>query len=157
MGLVLKKRVIISWTVLVLIAAAIGLLAWFWVGGTCAREYVKAQMLIQDGVDAYRGANDGAMPVFSDVVVTLEEPEGTFLIIDMCALAAMDKEFEHVMYGCAEVDGDGNDNCDGGSCSSCNSTHHYLWLVDFDGRVLSMCVGAECDYNNEDGYQGVWP
>lgn len=156
LGIVLKKRVIVSWVVLLMAVAAIGLLAWSWVSGECYRQYTKAQMLIEDAVDDYRAAHSDTLPVLGNASVLLEKPAGTYSVIDMCSLVGAGKGFEAVPDGCAEVGGDGNDNCDGGDCS-CNSTHHYVWLVDSGGEVLSKCLGPECGYNNEDGYQGIWP
>jgi len=34
---------------------------------------------------------------------------------------------------------------------------HYIWLIDTNGNVCSVCVGDDCRANNESGYQGVWP
>jgi hypothetical protein len=156
LDIVLKKRVIISWLVLAVVAAAVGYLVWAVVSGTCARQYATAQILVQDAVDGYREANSNAMPILSDVTVMLEKPEGTFFIVDMCALVSGGHELEQVPDGSAQVSGSSNDNCDAGDCS-CNNEHHYLWLVDSYGKVLSMCIGTGCNSNNEDGYQDIWP
>ena len=152
----MKKRVIVSWAVLAMAAAAIGLLAWCWVSGGDARQYIKTQMLMEDAVADYRSAHGGVMPVLSDATVSLEKLEVTCSIIDVCSLVGAGNVFEGVPDGCAALAGGGNDNCDGGGCF-CNGTHHYIWLVDSDGKVLSQCSGSGCDNNNEDGYQGIWP
>jgi hypothetical protein len=38
-----------------------------------------------------------------------------------------------------------------------NCSGHYLWLTTAEGRIASICIGAECEAHGEDGYQGVYP
>ncbi len=43
-----------------------------------------------------------------------------------------------------------------GNCTN-SYKGHYVWLVDDNGNVCSVCVGDDCWANNQSGYQGVWP
>jgi hypothetical protein len=60
-----------------------------------------------------------------------------------------------VSEGVASIEGSDNDNCDAG-CGGCLAASHYIWAADEYG-IYSTCVGADCEANGEDGYQGVWP
>ena len=40
---------------------------------------------------------------------------------------------------------------------SVSCTGHYRWIMTDGGDIASICIGEECQANDEDGYQGVYP
>lgn len=80
-----------------------------------------------------------------------------FYLIDGCALLESEGGIlKKLPEGFARVAGDGNDNCDSGNCS-CNPKGHYVWFVNPNGGICSICVGGGCKAKMADGDQGVWP
>lgn len=82
---------------------------------------------------------------------------GNKSILDICALMNPEGMLRTAPEGCILLNGSGNDNCDGGNCSGCVVSFHYIWAIDGRGNVFSTCVGPDCASNNEDGFQDVWP
>jgi len=113
---------------------------------------------VQLAVTYYMTNTSGSRPITG---ATMTMSEGTFDIIDICELIKEVAWWEaygwwspgEVPESCADSV---HDNCDAGSCS-CYSWAHYIWLLDNQGNVASTCVGTECNANNTDGYQGVYP
>lgn len=111
------------------------------------KDYQSFVNTLNDEVAKFQTNNQGNLPV-SGFTASLENPEGTYLIIDICRL--------NIPRNFAAVDGEGNDNCDSGNCE-CDANASYVWLLDSYGKVFSKCVGDKCSSNGSDGYQGVWP
>lgn len=109
---------------------------------------------IQDAVTEYRNAYNGSLPVIGGGAVIVDGEQQS--IIDICALLEL-KLLRSVEAGCVSLPGIDNDNCDGGGCDICKESHHYIWTVDTDGTVHSVCVGEACVKGGSDGYQGIWP
>jgi len=88
-------------------------------------------------------------------------------VLDLCYLleygSGREKSYEgHKMFPfelpicCYGQSGQEGTNFYTSNCSNPYSGH-YIWLVDENGNVCSVCVGDDCWANNESGYQGVWP
>ena len=78
--------------------------------------------------------------------------EGDFGIIDICKL--VEKGFyNEVPLSCSAAT---HDNCEAGNCN-CDPGGHYIWLINSSREIHSVCIGDECESNEADGYQGVWP
>lgn len=78
-------------------------------------------------------------------------------IIDMSVLlASQGGIISKVPDGCYAGAGINNDNCDGGAVG-CSIGKHYVWILSDYTTVHSKCMGSDCDSNDADGYQGVWP
>jgi len=108
---------------------------------------------LQDAVLAYYYDHDGAFPTING---TVNISGYDVQILDICALqVSAEGGFNEVTEGVASIDGLDNDNCDSG-CAGCSAENHYIWAID-DYGIYSTCVGADCEANGEDGYQGVWP
>lgn len=145
------------WVVLVvlLIAAVFG--GWYFTTQMIRSAYPQAwadwRDKVQDAVTEYSNANNGSLPVIGGGAVIVDgEQQG---LIDICAL--VESNFlPAVPASCISLPGAGDDNCDGGECH-CNEEHHYLWTVDPEGSVSSICIGQQCDKAGSDGYWGVWP
>lgn len=130
------------------IVAVIATVYWFTMWSEPSnKDYRSFVNTLNDEIEQFQAYNQGDLPV-SEFTVSLEKPEGTYLIIDICRL--------NVPQNFAAVDGEGNDNCDAGTCE-CSANASYVWLLDSYGDVFSRCVGSGCDSNSSDGYQGVWP
>ena len=130
------------------IVAVIATVYWFTMWNEPVnKDYRIFVNTLNDEVEKFQSYNQGDLPV-SGFTVSLENPEGTYLIIDICRL--------NVPQNFAAVEGEGNDNCDAGNCE-CSANASYVWLLDSYGKVSSKCVGGGCDSNSSDGYQGVWP
>lgn len=113
------------------------------------KDYAAVVDILNTEVKEYKLHHDNSLPV-SGLNASLEEPEGTYFIIDICEL------MNYVPDGFAAVNGSGNDNCDAGGCE-CQPDASYVWLLDSYGKVFSKCIGDKCKSNDSDGYQGVWP
>lgn len=130
------------------IVAVIATVYWFTMWSEPSnKDYRSFVNTLNDEIEQFQAYNQGDLPV-SGFTVSLEKPEGTYLIIDICRL--------NVPQNFAAVDGEGNDNCDAGTCE-CSANASYVWLLDSYGDVFSRCVGNGCDSSSSDGYQGVWP
>ena len=123
------------------------------VTGNPEAQYNTVLPQIQNAVTAYMVETMGELP---PTVGTVTVDGQTYDIFDICSLVGEDELLRTLPDGCAEVSGAGNDNCDMGSCE-CDSSAHYVWVVDDVGNVYSTCRGRICDANNADGFQGVWP
>ena len=110
-------------------------------------------------------ARTGNRPVTSDIV----QIDGlNYGIIDICVLQMSYSGSDgpgilrQIPVSCADTI---NGNCDNASCmgnissdaGGCDPRAHYIWAATLRGGVKSACVGPDCDANNEDGYQGIWP
>ena len=132
------------------IVAVIATVYWFTMWSEPSNKDYKAVVDTLNGeVSEYKLHHDNSLPV-SAMNASLQDPEGTYFIIDICDL------MNYVPDGFATVDGEGNDNCDAGTCE-CSANASYVWLLDSYGDVFSRCVGDGCDSSSSDGYQGVWP
>ncbi|MFA5375134.1 MAG: hypothetical protein WC455_05180 [Dehalococcoidia bacterium] len=146
-------RLIKSWktrVTTILIIAVVVTVYWFTMWNTTSnKEYSEVVDILTTEVMEYKAHHEDNLPV-SGLNTSLEDPAGTYFIIDICAL------MNYVPDGFAAVDGDSNDNCDAGGCQ-CDTNASYIWLLDSYGKVFSRCVGDKCSFNESDGYQGVWP
>ena len=113
---------------------------------------------VQTAVIEYSFNHDHELPptIGGKSVINTSKGIREVWIIDLCAITGGDRILRAVPEGVTQLPGPDNDNCDAG-CEGCNSSYHYIWWMDEGGNVYSTCVGDECDANNEDGYQGVWP
>ena len=102
---------------------------------------------------AYAVNNSGVFPTING---TVNVDGYDSQIVDICALlTSAGGILSEVSEGVASIEGSDNDNCDAG-CGGCLAASHYIWAADEYG-IYSTCVGADCEANGEDGYQGVWP
>ena len=132
------------------IIAVIVTVYWFTMWNTPSnKDYTTVVDILNSEVTEYKAHHEDNLPV-SGLNVSLEDPAGTYFIIDICEL------MNYVPDGFAAVDGDGNDNCDAGDCE-CDASASYIWLLDSYGKVFSKCVGSKCEADDSDGYQGIWP
>jgi len=113
------------------------------------KEYNAVVDILNTEVAEYKVHHENNLPV-SGMNASLNDPAGTYFIIDICEL------MNYVPDGFAAVDGDGNDNCDAGGCQ-CDINASYVWLLDSYGTVFSKCVGDACKTSESNGHQGVWP
>jgi hypothetical protein len=136
-------------TALIILA---GIIAVYWfttVDMSTNGGYKAVADKLKTEVTDYKAHHDGTLPV-SGTAITLQNPAGTYFIIDICSL------MNYVPDGTAAVDGESNDNCDTGDCQ-CYANASYIWLLDTNGKLFSKCVGDKCKSNESNGYQGVWP
>jgi hypothetical protein len=151
-----------SWRSVVLVILLVGLIfgGWYFtsqaIRGTYPQAWASWQDKIQDAVTEYRTANNGSLPIVSSGAVIVDDEQQ--YIIDMCRL----KEAKLVPYppeNCISLPGTDDDNCDGGDIGncSCHEKANYVWTVDPEGLVHSICIGTQCEKANADGYQNVWP
>jgi len=129
-----------------------------------AYESVKPQL--QNGVIEYATAHNGQLPdvigLWDQNIVT---PLGTVndtAILDVCAIIGVDRILRTMPDGVYQEAGTDNDNCDGLTtpCGGCITGNHYLWYMDANGNVYSLCqdvTADDCTSLTDDGYQGVWP
>jgi hypothetical protein len=124
-------------------------------GPSSQAPYMTARDEVGIAVIAYTIDNNADIPALT----------GTYSIaecadchpIDMNLLiTSSDMILSEVPDGTYAVAGANNDNCDGGA-TGCSADNHYVWLVNTFGIVYSKCMGADCNSNGDDGYQGVWP
>jgi hypothetical protein len=122
--------------------------------GVNESAYITAYYDIQDAVTSYATAHNGSFPTINgDVAISGYD----FQIVDICSLLTLKGGILSKMpAGVASVNGSNNDNCDAG-CEGCLTSNHYIWAVNGNGSVDSICVGANCSQYNTYGYQGVWP
>ena len=115
--------------------------------------YNSAYNDLLGAVSSYYIDNDGVFPTING---TVNVSGYDLQILDICALlTSAGGILSEVSEGVASVEGSDNDNCDAG-CGGCLAASHYIWAADEYG-IYSTCVGAECEANSEDGFQGVWP
>jgi len=107
---------------------------------------------IQTALSAYMASHNGSIPLTNNSV-TLNDPAGTYRILDICALLGAGALLEEVPASCSDSS---FNNCDAKTCS-CKQNAHYVWLANGAGSVLSSCRGGDCTTNYADGYQGIWP
>ena len=153
---------------LVLMLALLAVIIYVSTGGGEEEEdppyvlYSYTDGTMQNAVLSYRHAHNGSLPVLN--ISGVEEgitiglwPEGsvTAYIIDACTLLD-EGHLQEIPPGLKEIVGKDEDNCDGGNCA-CHDDAHYVWLVDAEGYVHSVCLGDGCWEDMRDGYQGVWP
>jgi hypothetical protein len=120
-------------------------------GGEAGYNYNKDNL--QAAVKAYQDKNMRELPTINGTVAI---NGSDYRIVNACALlASQGGKLTHVPDGSASINGSDNDNCDAG-CGECSKYASYIWAVDANGSVYSICVGAGCQTNNS-GYQGVWP
>jgi hypothetical protein len=116
---------------------------------------------MQNAVLSYKFAHNGSLPVLNlseaaeIQITTWLHGNVTVRIIDACVLLD-EGHLDEIPPGVAEIGGPDEDNCDGGNCT-CHPDAHYVWMVDAEGYVHSVCVGDGCWGSMQDGYQGVWP
>jgi prepilin-type N-terminal cleavage/methylation domain-containing protein len=144
------------------------------VGGVIGRgqatAYEGAKEQVELGVSDYVARTFGSYPTL-DGNVTLTDPVGVYTIIDICVLLAtcnvtppgpgVLKEVPVSALSAAPTAfgaGTEDNNCAGATFScNCSATAHYTWLLDQMGDVFSVCSGADCDSEYEDGFQGIYP
>jgi hypothetical protein len=115
--------------------------------------YNSAYNDLLEAVSSYYIDNDGVFPTING---TVNVSGYDLQILDICALlTSAGGMLSEVSEGVASIEGADNDNCDAG-CGGCLAANHYIWAADESG-IYSTCVGADCEANGEDGYQGVWP
>jgi prepilin-type N-terminal cleavage/methylation domain-containing protein len=118
------------------------------------RAYETLRDQIQNVVIAYRAIHETELPPTVGTV----NISGNKSILDMCSILLPGGMLRTAPDGCISITGSNNDNCDSAmiNCSGCIATSH-IWAIDFSGNVYSACVGGDCNANNADGYQDVWP
>ena len=147
------------WRYILFIIVAVGIVfgVWFFARQTISDTYPKAwadwRDKLQTAVASYQNVSAGALPVIGDNATVAIGGESR-LIIDVCKLNSA--KLIPAPDSCTKIDGANNDNCDGGNCS-CYNNAHYVWALDSNGSVCSVCIGNKCRSSNADGYQGVWP
>jgi len=137
-------------------------------GTASERAYEEAKDQIQLAVGDYMTRNNGYPPITGDAILI----DGiNYRIIDICILQMSYNGPDgpgmplEIPVSCVDTT---DDNCDNASCmgnissdaGSCDPRVHYIWAATPEGNVKSSCVGAvpdECDANNADGYQGIYP
>ena len=150
------------WRYILFIIVAVGIVfgCWFFAKQTVSDAYPKAwadwRDKLQTAVAGYQNASAGALPAIGDNATVAIGGEKC-RIIDICKLKSA--KLIPTLDSCAKIDGANNDNCDGDNCSCYNSAHggHYVWALDSNGSVCSVCIGDNCRASDADGYQGVWP
>jgi internalin A len=136
-------------------------------------EYNMAQSWIRHVVWEYMEGEAGLRPPYGEIINTSEckvdippYPQGEWTyggyVLDFCYLLGYtgyrDSDFFpfELPICCYGQSGEEGTNFYTGNCSN-PYNGHYVWLVDDEGWVCSVCVGDDCWANNESGYQGVWP
>jgi len=125
-----------------------------------AYEAVKPQL--QNGVIEYATDHNGALPpVVSGSSTDINTAMGGSVnasILDICQIIGGDRIIRAMPDGCYLGGGASDDNCDGTApCIGCLGTNHYVWYMDSNGNVYSLCPVTGCANTTADGYQGVWP
>lgn len=112
---------------------------------------------IQTAVGDYETGHNLNLPIYSSGDTLLISGHKDCHIIDMnLLLMTQGGIMRHLPNSCYAAEGSNNDNCDGGA-TGCSASYHYIWAVDQNGSVCSKCIGHDCQSNDADGYQGVWP
>jgi len=115
-------------------------------------NYNSDKTNIQAALDAYMTTHNGSIPTTGNFI-DMNYPSGTYAILDICALIGEGALLDAVP---ASARDDSFDNCAAPSCD-CKQGARYIWLVNQATKVMSVCIGGDCDMNFADGYQGVWP
>lgn len=115
-------------------------------------NYTSDKTKIQTALDAYMTTHNGSIPTTANFI-ELSYPSGTYAILDLCALIGDGELLDELP---ASARDDSFDNCAAGSCN-CEQNARYIWLVNQAAKVMSVCIGGDCDMNFADGYQGIWP
>jgi len=126
-------------------------------------EYESARVQIQEAVNHYVTDHGIGIPPHGVMINTSEclvhyPDRNAGYVLDLCYLldvygSDIDSELYKCFYGQSGQEGT---NFYTGSCTN-PYQGHYVWLVDDNGNVCSVCIGDDCWANNESGYQGVWP
>jgi len=134
------------------------------VGTAYDRIYDSARDQIQVAVGDFMTRSNGYPPITGGTIII----DGiNYRIIDMCILqvsyngTSSSGMLLEIPVSCLDTT---TDNCDSAACDNnlaetmtCNPHAHYIWAVTPEGNVKSACVGTDCDANNAEGYQGVYP
>ena len=135
------------------------------VGGsiTTAREtaYTSVKGQVRTAAIAYSIQYLGYYPLTGNTTVIDGKTLG---IIDVCALLLRnnpDGLFGDMPDGCISYENHGNCDSQTYDCS-CDVEAHYIWAIDVNGVVYSLCVDTDlnkggCKSTSSDGFQGVWP
>ncbi|MFA5366779.1 MAG: hypothetical protein WC333_02775 [Dehalococcoidia bacterium] len=116
--------------------------------------YYTAKTELQNTVKDYQNKNNGSLPTINGIVTI---NGSTYRIIDICTLLTQNEEsLQTVNDSLWSGNGTDDDNCDSG-CAQCNAYGSYIWAIDEQSNVYSICMDEYCEANGEDGYQGVWP
>lgn len=121
------------------------------------QSYDTERMIVHNMVNTYIVAHNGELPPHYgtiDILFSDKVTHGVCDIIDICSIVGY--YLQRVPEGCYGESGEVNTNFYSGNCEN-PSEGHYIWLIDSSGSVYSTCVGEDCNANNEDGYQGVYP
>lgn len=149
--------------VILAILAGVVIMAVGGVFGTAHESaYAAVKPQLQNGVIEYATDHNGNLPpVISGSETTINTAVGGSVnasILDICQIIGGDRIIRAMPDGCALITGSDTDNCDGTApCSGCLDTNHYVWYMDSNGNVYSLCPVTGCTLTDTDGYQGVWP
>ena len=99
--------------------------------------YIYLRDDMQNAIDNYKNNYQGDLPLLG-LGANTSVNGTTYYIIDVCRLVDPDNWLRYAPEICAELDGPNNDNCDSGECI-CDGSAHYIWLVDANGSVYSVC------------------
>lgn len=123
--------------------------------------YITVKHQVQEAAVAYSIQHTGDYPLTKDTTIIDGKTLG---IIDMCALLSNNNPnglLGQMPQGCISYQN--SDNCDSSvyNCS-CDVKAHYIWAIDLDGNVYSLCVDTAlneggCINTSSDGFQGTWP
>jgi len=136
-------------------------------------EYNKAKGQVYWAVWGYISEQGGTLNPPHGVMINTSEclvhypDRNAGYVLDLCYLleysSGKEESYEgHKMFPfelpicCYGQSGEEGTNFYTGNCTN-PYQGHYVWLVDDNGNVCSVCVGDDCRANNESGYQGVWP
>lgn len=152
------------------------------VGGVIGRgqatAYDGAKEQVELGVTDYIARTFGDLPTLNCSILAgaLNDQDGNamttlgpWFVVDMCSLTLSEggvlKEIPVSAYGVAPTITTAGADCATGNCNTpayptcnCSTSNHYTWLLDTTtGDVFSVCSGADCDTEDEDGFQGIYP
>ncbi len=127
--------------VLVILAILAGVIV-LAVGGIFGKTGEQAYNLVRDELQlattSYMTNSTAPNPVMTD--------NGSNL--DVCVLLGPDGLLRDIPDGVSATNG----NC------SITASSNYVWTLDLNGNVGSLCLGAEClTPCNDDAYCGAWP
>ena len=129
--------------VLVILAILAGVIV-LAVGGIFGRTGEQAYNLVRDELQlaatGYMTNSSHGLPIMADNSSNL----------DVCALLGPDELLREVPDGVRTANG---------NCTGPTDDAHYIWTIDSDGNVGSVCVNVGTDICDDtgDGYQGQWP
>jgi hypothetical protein len=161
-----KKRALILAVVLILAVASIYIIDMSQgrVYGEPWLAYVASREQIQYAVTNYSETHNSSLPTFNNTTWdgTCKNLTAPLYIVNLSQLLTINggllRSMPSGVYGSSTP---GCDNCGGGNSNDsvydCSSSNHYLWLMDQNGTVESICIGKDCKASNVSGYQGVWP